>query len=57
MPQTLWVVGLAYVVGVLIAVPIGVISAYRQYSWFDQIGTLRLDDRLLGADLLHRRWC
>lgn len=39
LPQTLWVVGLAYVVGVLIAVPIGVISAYRQYSWFDQIGT------------------
>ena len=39
LPQTLWVVGLAYLVGVLIAVPIGVISAYRQYSWFDQIGT------------------
>ena len=39
MPQTLWVVGLSYVVGILIAVPIGVISAYRQYSWFDQVGT------------------
>ena len=39
MPQTLMVVGLSYVVGILIAVPIGVISAYRQYSWFDQIGT------------------
>lgn len=39
MPQTLWVVGTAYVVGVLIAVPIGVISAYKQYSVFDQIGT------------------
>jgi len=39
MPQTLWVVGLSYVVGILIAVPIGVISAYKQYSWFDQIGT------------------
>jgi len=39
LPQTLWVVGMSYVVGVLIAVPIGVISAYRQYSWFDQIGT------------------
>ena len=38
-PQTLWVVGLSYVVGVLIAVPIGIISAYRQYSWFDQAGT------------------
>lgn len=39
MPQTLWVVGLAYLVGVIIALPIGIISAYRQYSWFDQIGT------------------
>ena len=39
LPQTLWVVGMAYVVGVLIALPIGIISAYRQYSWFDQVGT------------------
>lgn len=39
MPQTLWVVGMSYVVGILIAVPIGVYSAYRQYSWFDQAGT------------------
>jgi ABC-type dipeptide/oligopeptide/nickel transport system permease component len=39
LPQTLWVVGLAYVVGALIALPIGIISAYKQYSWFDQIGT------------------
>ncbi len=39
-PQTLWVVGMAYLVGVLIALPIGIISAYRQYSWFDQLGTL-----------------
>lgn len=39
MPQTLWVVGMSYVVGILIALPIGVISAYKQYSWFDQIGT------------------
>lgn len=39
MPQTLWVVGLSYVVGIAIALPIGVISAYRQYSWFDQLGT------------------
>lgn len=40
LPQTLWVVGLSYLVGILIAVPIGVISAYRQYSWIDQLGTL-----------------
>ncbi len=39
MPQTLWVVGLSYVVGILIALPIGIVSAYRQYSLFDQIGT------------------
>tara|TARA_B100001123_G_scaffold142313_2_gene165349 strand:- start:935 stop:2005 length:1071 start_codon:yes stop_codon:yes gene_type:complete len=38
-PQTLWVVGLSYVVGTLLAIPIGIIQAYRQYSWFDQIGT------------------
>ncbi|MGI9357397.1 MAG: ABC transporter permease [Rhizobiaceae bacterium] len=38
-PQTLWVVGTAYVVAVLIAIPIGVYSAYKQYSWFDQAGT------------------
>ncbi|QPH54396.1 ABC transporter permease [Pontivivens ytuae] len=39
LPQTLWVVGMSQVIAVIIAVPIGVISAYRQYSWFDQIGT------------------
>ncbi|MCY3982673.1 MAG: ABC transporter permease [Roseovarius sp.] len=39
LPQTLWVVGTAYVVGVLIALPIGIYSAYRQYSIFDQAGT------------------
>jgi peptide/nickel transport system permease protein len=39
LPQTLWVVALAYVVGVLIALPIGIYSAYKQYSVFDQTGT------------------
>ncbi|SDN40355.1 peptide/nickel transport system permease protein [Lutimaribacter pacificus] len=39
LPQTLWVVGMAYVVGILIAIPIGIYSAYRQYSIFDQAGT------------------
>jgi len=39
LPQTLWVVGMAYVVGVMIALPIGIYSAYRQYSVFDQVGT------------------
>lgn len=40
LPQTLWVLGLSFVLGVAIAVPVGVISAYKQYSMFDQIGTL-----------------
>ena len=39
MPQTLWVLGLAYIFGILIAIPVGVISAYKQYSIFDQVGT------------------
>ncbi len=39
LPQTLWVVGSAYVLGALIAVPIGILSATRQYSVFDQVGT------------------
>ncbi len=40
LPQTLTVIGTAYLVGVLIAQPIGIYSAYRQYSVFDQLGTL-----------------
>lgn len=39
LPQTLWVVGLSYLFGILVALPIGIYSAYRQYSWFDQAGT------------------
>lgn len=39
LPQTLTVVGSAYVIGVSIAIPIGVLSAYKQYSIFDQIGS------------------
>ena len=38
-PQTLWVVGVAYVVAIVIAIPVGVYSAYRQYSLFDNVGT------------------
>ena len=55
MPQTLWVVGMSYVVGILIAIPIGVISAYKQYSWFDQAGTFVSMVGLFRADLLYRR--
>lgn len=40
LPQTLWVVGLSYVLSVLIAVPLGVIGAYRQNSLLDQINSV-----------------
>lgn len=39
LPQTMTVIGTSYVLGVMIALPVGIYSAYRQYSWFDQIGT------------------
>jgi peptide/nickel transport system permease protein len=38
-PQTLWVVGTAYLAAVILAIPLGVLSAYKQYSWLDQFGT------------------
>ncbi|MDG2261427.1 MAG: ABC transporter permease, partial [Actinomycetota bacterium] len=40
LPQTLWVLGLAFVLGTLMAIPIGVYSAYKQYSAFDNVGTV-----------------
>ncbi len=40
LPQTLWVLGLGLIFGVLISVPIGALQAYKQYSWFDNAGTL-----------------
>jgi len=36
---TLQIVGIAYLIGVLIAIPVGVISALKQYSWFDNVAT------------------
>lgn len=39
LPQTMWVLGLGLIFGVMIAVPIGTLQAYRQYSWFDNVGT------------------
>ena len=38
-PKTLGIVGIAYFIGILIAIPIGVLSAIKQYSIFDQIAT------------------
>ena len=39
LPTTLWVVGTAYIFSVLIAFPLGVLSAIKRYSWLDQIIT------------------
>jgi len=39
LPNTLAVVGVAYIVGVVLAIPIGMISAVRRYSLFDHIAT------------------
>jgi peptide/nickel transport system permease protein len=38
-PTTFLVIGSAYVIAILIAVPLGITSAVRQYSWYDQIVT------------------
>ncbi len=38
-PKTLAVVGTAYFIGILIAIPIGILSAVKQYSVFDQAST------------------
>ncbi len=39
LPTTLFVLGSAQILGILIAIPIGTMSALRPYSWFDQIST------------------
>mgnify|MGYP001328664356 CR=1 FL=1 len=39
LPTDFWVVGFAYLVAVLLAIPIGVLSAVKQYSVFDQVAT------------------
>ncbi|MCB0059506.1 MAG: ABC transporter permease [Caldilineaceae bacterium] len=40
LPQTLWVVGLAYLLSIVIAVPVGVFAAYKQNSTFDSISSV-----------------
>lgn len=37
LPTTLWIVGSAYMFGILIAFPLGIISAVKRYSWLDKI--------------------
>lgn len=39
LPTTLWISGTALLIGILIALPIGVLSAVKQYSVFDQVAT------------------
>lgn len=39
LPNTAVLVGVAFVVTLLISVPVGVLSAVRQYSWFDHLVT------------------
>jgi len=39
LPTTLFVLGSAYIIAVLIALPIGILSAVKPYSIFDQIAT------------------
>jgi peptide/nickel transport system permease protein len=39
LPNTLAVVGVAYLIGVLLAIPIGMVSAVRRYSLFDHVAT------------------
>ncbi len=39
LPNTLAVVGVAYIIGVVLAIPIGMISAVRRYSLFDHVAT------------------
>jgi peptide/nickel transport system permease protein len=39
LPTTLWVVGSAYVLAILIAFPLGIFSALKRYTWIDQFIT------------------
>jgi peptide/nickel transport system permease protein len=39
LPTTLWVLGAAQLLGLLIALPVGTLSALRPYSVFDQVAT------------------
>ena len=38
-PTTLWVIGVSYLIAVAIAIPLGVMTAAKQYSPFDHIFT------------------
>jgi peptide/nickel transport system permease protein len=37
LPTTLWVLGFSYLISILLAIPIGIISSVKQYSLFDNL--------------------
>jgi peptide/nickel transport system permease protein len=39
LPNTLYLMGTVFVVVILVAIPIGVLTAIKQYSWFDHVVT------------------
>ncbi len=39
LPQTMWVMGTSFILGTMLAIPVGIYSAYKQYSAFDNVGT------------------
>ncbi|MEL6813569.1 MAG: ABC transporter permease [Cyanobacteria bacterium J06598_3] len=39
LPTTLWVVGLAYLFSLIIAFPLGILSALKRYTWIDNLAT------------------
>lgn len=39
LPTTVMVLGIAYIFALMIALPVGIISAVKQYSWWDNVAT------------------
>lgn len=39
LPTTLWIVGVAYVISLLLALPLGVLAALKHRSWLDRVVT------------------
>ena len=39
LPTTLWIVGSAYLLSAVLAVPLGVMAAVKRYSWLDRMAT------------------
>lgn len=39
LPTTLWIVGSAYIISAVLAIPLGIVAAVKRYSWLDRIAT------------------